>query len=99
MDFYKVRPEMRKQTFTQENCKHRGVTWGWGGEAREWCKLYIWNEQHNNTYSVVLIVFHQLIGVGPTSSPPTLRNCEILPSLTQIFAECFLCLNFTVSVQ
>ena len=31
LDFYKLRPETRKQTFTQENCKHGGRDVGSGG--------------------------------------------------------------------
>ena len=33
LDFYKLRPETRKQTFTQENCKHGGRDMGSGGRG------------------------------------------------------------------
>ena len=33
LDFYKLRPETRKQTFTQENCKHGGCDMGSGGRG------------------------------------------------------------------
>ena len=78
LDFYKLRPETRKQTFTQENCKHRGCDCD-TGRGRGGCNsanLYL--EQHrficNSAMCVMCSGKVELVGPSQPTNAEKLWN-------------------------